>query len=249
MIDAAHLDIEIPNLVVGLLDSLVDGDGHGGDRRQLLGDTRGQFVDPGPEGEELHFGAVDHGVLVVLGEAVVGGQSLQNVAADSVLPMTNGQQMDDTNRIRWGSVREDGLQICWLLTASQYIPEKCIRVFICNATIDQEAAIVVLRRQRAVLCLLTPSNVGLCAVVTHRSFELANHVGGEDAGVRWVHVRKTSGREVHRVVRVNAAVWFGFYVHCCSLDEIQVWQEMTLLADLVIDNLTVKCLIICVAAH
>jgi hypothetical protein len=128
-------------------------------------------------------------------------------------------------------VREDGLQMCWLLTASHYKPEKCIRVFICYATIDQETAIVVLRRQRAVLCLLTPSNVGLCAVVTHRSFELADHVGGEDAGVRWVHVRKSSGREVHRVVRVNAAVWFGFYVHCCSLDEIQVWQEMTLLAD------------------
>ena len=80
----AHLDIEISNLFVGLLDSLVDRDRHGCNHRELLGDARGQLVYPGSKGEELDFGSVDYGVFVVLGDAVIGGQSLQNVAADSV---------------------------------------------------------------------------------------------------------------------------------------------------------------------
>ena len=50
-----YLDIEIADFVVGFLDLFVDRDGHGGDRRELLGDGRGQLVDPGTKGEEFNL--------------------------------------------------------------------------------------------------------------------------------------------------------------------------------------------------
>ena len=73
-----------------------------------------------------------------------------------------------------------------------WLPEERIRVLICNPAVDQKATIVILRRQCAVLCLLTTCNVGLGTVVTDSTFQFANHVRCQNPGVRLSHVRKLS---------------------------------------------------------